>query len=210
VLFGSTRSSATGAYTKASAGTGQEELLTKLDEGTAVLDWSRDGRFLIYFTPSPKTGVDLWVLPLEGDKKPIPFLQTTFNEDHGAFSPDAHWVAYTSNESGREEVYVQPFPATGGKYQISQNGGAQPMWRGDGRELFFLAPDSTMMAASIAIGSGVEAGIPQALFASGAAMIGNRHQYAVTRDGQRFLVNVPQQGSTPTPLTVVVNWQGAR
>jgi eukaryotic-like serine/threonine-protein kinase len=212
VLFNSTRPGATGAYTKAAAGTGQEELLMKLDEGTASLDWSRDGKFILYFKPSPKTGVDLWVLPLTGDKKPFPFLQTAFNEDNGAFSPDTRWVAYSSNESGSDQVYIQPFPATGSKYQVSRSGGTQPMWRGDGRELFFLAPDGTMMAASITTspGRGVEAGIPQALFASGVAVFGNRHQYAVTGDGSRFLVNVPQQGSTPTPLTVVVNWQSGR
>src|SRR5204863_2935580 len=119
------------------------------------------------------------------------------------FSPDGRWVAYTSNESGREDVYVQAFPPTGDKYRISRNGGTQPMWRGDGKELFFLAPDSTMMAAPIRAGSGFEAGIPQELFASGAVnFTGNRRQYAVAKDGQRFLINLPQQRATPPPLTV--------
>ena len=209
IAFGSTRA-ASGLYQKASSGSGQDELLMKFDEGTAnPLDWSRDGQFILYYNQSPKTGLDLWVLPLAGDRKPFPILQTPFNEDHGAFAPDVKWLAYTSNESGREEVYVQPFPATGGKHQISRSGGSQPLWRGDGQELFFLAPDGTMVAASISTGNGFEAGIPQPLFASGVVFSGNRHQYAAAKDGRHFLVNVPQQRSSPTPLTVVVNWQAA-
>jgi Tol biopolymer transport system component len=209
IVFSSNRA-ATGIYRKASSGSGQEELLMKADEGTAqVIDWSRDGRFLIYFGTYPKNGFDLWILPLAGDKKPFPFLQTGFNEDNGAFAPDVKWIAYTSNESGRDEVYVQPFPATGGRYQISKSGGTQPLWRGDGRELFFLTPDGTMMAASINATHGFEAGIAQPLFASGVASTVNRRQYAVTRDGKRFLVIVAQQRSSPTPLTVVVNWPAA-
>ena len=108
------------------------------------------------------------------------------------------WVAYTSNESGREDVYVRAFPGKGGSCRVSRNGGTQPMWRGDGRELFFLAPDSTMMAAAISAANGFEAGIPQALFASGAVnFTGNRRQYAVTSDGQRFLINRAPAALTP-------------
>ena len=104
-------------------------------------------------------------------------------------------------------MYVQPFPATGARYRVSASGGTYPLWRGDGRELFFIAPDGAMMAASITIGSALDAGIPRVLFPSGITMSGNRRQYAVTQDGQRFLLFVSQQRSTPTPLTVVVNWQ---
>jgi Tol biopolymer transport system component len=210
ILFGSSRPGASGFYMKNSDGSGAEELLMKVDENTAnPMDWSRDGRYILYYSQSAKTAFDLWALPLAGDRKPFPLVQTSFNEDHGAFAPDARWIAYSSNESGRDEVYVQPFPTTGAKHQISTNGGTQPLWRGDGRELFFLGVDGTMMAASIDAASGFEAGIPQALFPSGVAFSGNRHQYAVTHDGQRFLVNVPQERSVPTPLTVVVNWQSA-
>jgi Tol biopolymer transport system component len=210
VLFGSVRDGATNLFLKSASGSQPEELLTKFVEGAPnAIDWSRDGKYVLYFNQVPKTGFDLMVLPLTGDRKPFPFQQTTFNETDGAFSPDTAWVAYTSDESGREEVYVQPFPTTGPKYRISANGGTEPTWRGDGRELFFLAPDGTVMAATVSTAKGFEAGTPQALFASGVAFTGNRHQYAVTRDGQRFLVNVPQPGSSPTPLTVVVNWQAA-
>jgi Tol biopolymer transport system component len=208
IVFGSNRQPI-GIYVRSAGGGGSDEPLLKGDEGINPLDWSRDGRSILYFVQSG-SGSKLGVLPTEGDKKPYPLTQTAFNSDHGAFSPDGKWVAYTSNESSREDVYVQAFQGKGGSYRVSRNGGTQPMWRGDGRELFFLAPDSTMMAVSISTADGFEAGIPQALFASGAVnFTGNRRQYAVTRDGQRFLINLPQQRATPTPLTVVVNWQAA-
>jgi len=209
IIFGAVKGGAQGLYAMNADGSGSEELLIKFDVQAFPLDWSRDGRFLLYFSQSPKTGFDLWVLPLGGDKKPFPFLQTAFSEDNAAFAPDTKWIAYVSNESGSDEVYVQPFPATGKKYRVSSNGGTYPTWRGDGRELFFLAPNGTMMAAAIKAGAGVEPGIPQALFPSGIPLLGNRHQYAVTKDGQRFLLNLPQGRSTPTPLTVVVNWQNS-
>jgi eukaryotic-like serine/threonine-protein kinase len=209
IVFGSTRL-ASGLYVRNASGGGADDLLLKGEEGTYPIDWSRDSRFILYIAQPPGSGIKLGVLPTEGDRKPYPLTETAFNSDHGAFSPDVKWVAYTSNESGREDVYVQAFPGKGGSYRVSRNGGTQPMWRGDGRELFFLAPDSTMMAVSISTANGFEAGIPQALFASGAVnFTGNRRQYAVTRDGQRFLINLPQQRATPTPLTVVVNWQAA-
>ncbi len=210
-MFGPNRPGAAGMYRKNADGSGAEELLMKLDEATGnAIDWSADGRFILYYKLTPTTGTDLWVLPLTGDKKPVPFIQTAFNEDNGVFSPDARWIAYSSDESGHNEVYVQPFPPTGAKFQVSKDGGTFPTWRGDGRELFFVTPDGTMMAATIQASTTLEAGLPQALFPSGITQSGNRHQYAVTKDGQRFLLNVPQERSSPTPLTVVVNWQSGR
>jgi hypothetical protein len=161
-------------------------------------------------------------VPADGSGKAFPFQQTKFDEDHGAFSPDVKWIAYSSNESGRPEIYVQPFPATGAKYRISRNGGIQPLWRGDGKALFYLAPDSTLMAASIETGGGLEAGIETPLFPTGLQvpqaafsairttnnnMYGARRRYAVTRDGKRFLISVPEvRPSTSTPMTIVLNW----
>jgi Tol biopolymer transport system component len=147
----------------------------------------------------------VWVLPLFGDRTPIPVVQTEFAEDSGAFSPDSRWIAYQSAESGQDQVYVQPFPATGGKYQVSKGGGTKPLWRADGRELFFQSLDSTMMAATIDTTHRFEAGIPKPLFQTGAAT--SRPNVAVTKDGQRFLVNTGLQRSSTVPLTVVVNWQ---
>ena len=118
-------------------------------------------------------------------------------------------IAYYSNESGQNQVYVQPLPPTGEKYQVSKNGGTQPMWRGDGKELFFLAPDSTMMATTIDTAHQFQAGVPQALFASHAAVMQGRRNYSMTKDGKRFLVAALQQAASVAPLTVVVNWLAA-
>ena len=133
-------------------------------------------------------------------------LFRSFNEDAAAFSPDGRWIAYSSNESGQFQVDVQPFPPTGGKYQVSKNGGTQPMWRGDGKELFFLAPDLSLMAVDIASGPAFRAGSARRLSQTQAVApsgLTGQMAYDVTSDGQRFLVKVPASFS---PITVVVNW----
>jgi serine/threonine protein kinase len=209
VAFTSNRGGPYSMYVKAAGGSGPEELVSKSATTNYVSDWSRDRGFLAYGDQAAATGLDLWVLPLSGDKKPLLFLQTTFNEDNPMFSPDGHWIAYDSNESGRTEIYVRPFPAGGGQYMVSRSGGTQPMWRNDGQELFFLALDGTMMSASIATAKNFEAGVPQTLFPTGVAFTGNRRQYAVAKDGKRFLVIVPEQRTSPAPITVVVNWLAA-
>jgi Tol biopolymer transport system component len=166
--------------------------------------WSADGRFVLYTTTPP----DLWALPLSGEKKPFPFLQTRFNEGSGRFSPDGRWVAYQSNESGRPEVYVAAFPGPGGKWQVSTAGGVLPRWRRDGKEIFYAAPTgATMMAASVnSEGTAFQVGRVQSLFQVRAG--GPRYFYDVSADGQRFLLNaLPEQtATTPVPLTLVVNW----
>jgi Tol biopolymer transport system component len=111
-------------------------VLLKSAEPKAPHDWSPDGKFILYGLLSSKGATDLWLLPLFGDQKPTPFIQTEFNESQGRFSPDGRWVAYISNESGPFQIYVQSFPSSGGKWQVSTNGGAQPQWRRDGKELF--------------------------------------------------------------------------
>ena len=125
------------------------------------------------------------------------------------FSPDGRWIAYTSNEGGQPNVYVQPFPGGGGKYQVSRDGGSHPVWRADGKELFYLGADGTMMAVPIDATGQFDAGVPQALFPTGARAIQHQPVYAVTKDGKRFLVNARPQQSSVAPLTVVVNWTAA-
>ena len=153
-------------YRKVSSGAGNQETLVKTDATKEATDWSSDGRFIIFQAYAPKTGSDVWVLPLSGDMKPYPMLETEFEEAQGFFSPDGRWFAYVSNESGRSEVYVQSFPQTGGKWLISTAGGAQPQWRGDGKELFYIAPDKTLMAVDINAGVSLETSTPKALFAT--------------------------------------------
>jgi Tol biopolymer transport system component len=148
-------------------GVGQDDPL--LDPGPVRIpsDWSRDGRHLLY-TESSSTKGDLWVLNMDGDRKPVPFLQTPFDESQGQFSPDSRWIAYTSDESGQDDVYVRPFPSGAGKWKISTTGGQFPRWRHDGRELFYLSPDRKLMVAAVKAGSGLqpvfEVATPQALF----------------------------------------------
>ena len=167
------------------------------------LDWSPDGKWILYQQTGQNAGIDLWLLPLDGDRKPVLYLQTPFNERAGAFSPDGRWIAYQSNESGQDQIYVQTIPASGAKYQISSAGGTEPRWRRDGKELFYVSPDQKLMAVPMALGARVEPGTPQALFAA-VGLTG----YEVARDGQRFLVNVPAgaEGAAAPPITVVLNW----
>jgi Tol biopolymer transport system component len=198
-------------YQKISSGAGSDELLLKTDNNIFPDDWlsGKLGELLIYEMDNPKTRFDLWVLPLTGERKPYPFFQTEFNETHAQFSPDGLFVAYVSDESGRAEVYVQSFPASGGKWQISSAGGDQPQWRHDGRELFYIAPNKAIMAVPIASGSSFELGTPVALFDTrvpSGSITGDRNNYVVAAGGQRFLINnLIDEGNTQ-PITIILNW----
>jgi serine/threonine protein kinase len=219
IAFAAARAGGTAIYQKASNGAGKEEvLLGATDEAKVPNDWSRDGRFLLYAQQDPKTKADLWALPLASDATPAgaptPFANTEFNEDQGRFSPDAHWVAYVSDESGRSEVYVQPFPPTAGggsKTRVSRDGGDQPRWRRDGKELFYLSLDGKLMAVNLSEGPTFKAGVPESLFQ--ALVVRGRRQsllgvlrWDVTPDGKHFLINTVKTSSEP--LTVVLNWTG--
>ena len=207
IVFGSNGHSY-GLYRKAVSGVGEEERLVETSEVTYPRDWSADGRFILYQSSTASTGFDLWVLPLFGDRKPIPYLQTRFSEQEGRFSPNGRWIAYNSNESGRSEVYVQPFPAAAGKWQISTNGGYTPKWSRDGKELFYIAADGTFMAVPVNTGATFEAGVPKALFQTAFVgfPFGGYNHYAVSADGRRFLMNVSTGEANKSPITVVLNW----
>src|SRR5207245_8330973 len=139
VVFMSNRKGSFNLYWKLSSGAGADELLLESDQNKAPLDWSSDGRFLLFRSAGPNTlDTDLWVLPVSGDKKPFPFLKTPFEERDGQFSPDGKWIAYRSNESSPFEIYVQPFPGPGRKFQISPNDGAQPRWTKDSNAHFYV------------------------------------------------------------------------
>jgi eukaryotic-like serine/threonine-protein kinase len=202
-------------YQKLASGAKEEELLLKSSETKAPTSVSLDGRFLLYFLVDPKTSLDLWVLPLMGDKKPFPFLRTKYNEADGDFSPDGHWVAYRSDESGRYEIYVRRFspdsPAegtdTGGKWQVSYSGGIEPRWSTDGKKLYYLTLDWKVMEVEVSTNPAFRAGTPKLLF-QGPLQRGITHgRYTV--DGKRFLFRAPVEQTAQAPFTVVLNWQSA-
>jgi eukaryotic-like serine/threonine-protein kinase len=227
IVFNSDRKGAFDIYRQSSSSASSDQTLFESPLLKRPTDWSPDGRFLMYFTiAEPRTGPDLWVLPLQGapslpgserptsadERKPFPFLTTEFGEVWGQFSPDGPWVLYQSNESGRWEVYVRPFPGPGGKWLVSSGGGIYPRWGRTGKELYYIAPDGTLMAVSIsARGPTLDAGTPVKLFrppifGGGVNMVGRRHQYDVAPDG-RFLINIETESSASSPITIVLNWK---
>ena len=233
IVYASARTGIFSLFRTLTSGAGGEEPFLQTEQPVAPTSWSADGKFLLYGSIDPKTGSDLWVLPTSGntgDRKPFVFLRTPFREASGEFSPDGRWVAYHSNETGRPEVYVRPFvppsrdasadrPAgtnagaaapPGGQWQISTTGGISPMWRADGKELYYLNPDGALMAVPITItGVTLEPGAPVTLFPTriygGGADVQLGRQYDVTRDG-RFLINTVLNEAAAT-ITLLQNWQ---
>jgi eukaryotic-like serine/threonine-protein kinase len=208
IAYSSNRGGVWDLYQKASSGAG-EDLLLKSSDSKILTDWSFDGRHILYVTPQPKTGYDLWALLLEGDRKPLPVVQTEFNEVNGQFSPDGRWIAYASDESTPAQIYVQGFLNSRGKFQISTNGGNRPRWRRDGAELFYLSPDRKMMAVEVkSTATSFEAARPRELFQTRVASAPFvAPTYDVTADGQRFLINTAlDEAKGPPPITVVMNW----
>ena len=205
IVFRSNRKGHFDLYQRASGGAGTDEVLLEDNFDKRPVSWSADGRFILCESLGGPTGRDLFVLPLSGDRKPIPFLTTQFYEGQGWFSPDGRWVTYVSNEYGQSEVYVAAFPGPGGKWQISTAGGQWPRWRRDGTEIFYLTPENTLMAAEAnGKGASFEVGAVKPLFDMRAAAGGYR--YDVSADGQRFLVNSLPAQSAAAPITVVLNW----
>jgi eukaryotic-like serine/threonine-protein kinase len=194
-------------------GTGTEERLIETRDTLVMEDWSPNGKFLLYLLLSndisSRAQPDLWVSPMATGHKPAPFLTTPFREGPGQFSPDGKWIAYTSDESGRNEVYVQGFPASGSKWQVSSKGGDWVRWRKDGEELFYVAPDRTVMSVVLLPASSfLEFGTPSGLFALPATFdVNNAYPYDVMPDGQRFLALTPATDAEQPPMTVIVNWR---
>ena len=206
VVFFSNDDAGPAVFMKRTTGTAPEEVLFRGDASHLPIDWSRDGRFLsLQVLRGGATGWDVWTYSFE-DKALRPFLQGPYAETSGVFSPDGRWLAYASDESGRFEVYVQPFPGPGAKLQVSTAAGVQPRWRGDGRELFYREPSGRFMAVPVTVRDGaLEAGAPHPLFELRANSTPGT-QYDVTADGQRFIVSVPVQAEGASPLTLVLNW----
>jgi serine/threonine protein kinase len=214
IVFRSNRLGLTDLFRKRSSGTEPEQRMpTNLDPRPGQLpitvpsDWSRDGKVLILTNTASTTGFDIWSVPTDGQGAPQVVVQTGLNDMHGRLSPSGRWLAYATDESGELEVFVQPFPATGQKHKISPGGGSEPRWRRDGLELFYVASDNKLMAVPIPRGNPLDAGIPTALFDVSVPLSGNpyRTNYAVTADGQRFLVNTKLDDAV-VPIDVVLNW----
>jgi eukaryotic-like serine/threonine-protein kinase len=215
IIFSSDRDGPYNLYQKPANSVKDEEVLLESSEDKHATSWSRDGRFLLYTVVHPKTKSNIWVLTLKGDKKPVPYLITEFNEGQARFSSDGHWVAYTSDESGHDEVYVRSFSMNsagtaveaGSKWPISNGFGVEPRWRGDGRELYYRSRGGGLLAVEIAINPTFRAGNPQPLgvltFAPGSS-IGSLG-WDSAADGRRFLRLANKSG--PQPYTVVLNWQ---
>ena len=219
IVFRSNRTGVDDLYQKLASGVEGDELLVTSDQVKTPESWSADGRFLLYRSIDPQTSLDLWVLPMIGNRTPSVFLKTSFREGYSAFSPDGRWVAYESNESGRNEIYIRPFvpPATdskpsapaGGQWQVSAAGGIYPRWRVDGKEIYYLNPAGAMMAVPITvIGDTPAPGAPVVLFPTrivgGGEDVAQGRQYDVTPNGH-FLINTVLD-TAAAPITLLQNW----
>ena len=210
IAFNSSRDGPTfNLFRRRSSRAGEDEPIVRADGSVAAPNWSPDDRHLLYTKLSATTQRGLWTLSLTGDRQQSVFLDTKHNETSGVFSPDGRWIAYVSDESGRHQVYVRPFPRREGLSSISRDGGRAPRWRGDSKELFFLAPDGAMMAADIrAVNGQLEATVPRRLFGTGLVSTDHELPYAVAATGQRFLIPVAADPPGAAPISVVMDWSG--
>lgn len=216
ILWASNRRAAYDLYLKAANGTGEDRLWIKMGTPTGWgADWSQDGRFILYEKPGEKTGEDLWVAPQKAaagaSAEPYPYLNSNFDEAEGRFSPDGKWVVYLSNETGRYEVYVQSFPLSGAKFQISNGGAGQPEWSKHGDEIFYIGANGMLTAVAVKLprtaSEAFQPGAPHELFRVGALTVPPQRIYAVSNDGRRFLVSGDTNNEKSPPMTVVLNWQ---
>jgi Tol biopolymer transport system component len=206
IVFRSVRGQTFNLFWKPADGSGREERLMSMDHAIFPAWWSPDGKLLAYVDNNSSTQRDLWVLPLEGDRKPRPLIRTPFNESAPVFSPDGRWLAYVSDESGRFEIYVQPYPGPGGKWQISTDGGTEPLWARNG-ELFYR-DDSKMMVVETTTQPSFTASKPRVLFDGPyEKTTGTLAFYDASADGQRFLMLKPSESDQgATQINVVLNW----
>jgi Tol biopolymer transport system component len=216
IVFTSNRKGRLSLYIKSSGGGSDEELLSESLQDMVATDWSRDGRLILYYSVDPPSNRSLWVMPLQGDRKPRVVLKTNFSERWGQMSPDGRWVAFMSNKSGRDEIYVRPFvedsagAAVAVQLLVSTAGGIHPMWEIDGKEIYYLSPEGKLMAAPIQVqGTTLEAGAPVALFQThivlGGVDSGLGRQYDVSRD-RHFLINTVVDDAASSPITLLQNW----
>jgi serine/threonine protein kinase/Tol biopolymer transport system component len=208
VVFSSSRNGVPDLFVKPSSGTGNEEQLFADSSAKSATDWSPDGRLVVFNSAggTTKGGVDLWTISM-ADKKAQALFSTPARQALGNFSPDGHWLVYQSDESGRQEIYVQPFPPSGGKWQISNAGGREAIWSRDGNEIFYVTPDpnNKLMAVDVKTSPAFEAGTPKMLFEVRLKPVLGR-RYSVSADGKRFLLNTAIGEVKSNPITLVLNW----
>lgn len=209
IAFSSSVETRHGVYVMNADSTSPQQMVSR-SKRVLLTDWSTDRRRILFQERGDDTQDDVWVLKVDDRTQPTPVLQSRFSERQARFSPDGRWIAYSSDESGQPEVYVQPYPTTGAKWQVSNGGGREPSWRRDGRELFYLSADRRLMAVPLAVARGFSADGAIELFRVPAdAPRENRISYAPTADGQRFLVNVAARDPIRRPLfetEIIVNW----
>ena len=206
IAYWSDAQGAMGIVAKQLTGSGETEMLATLGDEATLKDWSRDGSTIFYETGA-STGTDIWALPTTGDRKPAPFLTGAFSEYDPRLSPDGRYLAYVSNESGRDEIYVQSYPDRSEKWQVSTRGGNDPRWSLNGRELYYLSPDQQMMSVPVRLVPTFDPGKPLTLFNAKVLFpAGQRAHFAVTADGQTFILFVPTSARSLPTTTVVVNW----
>ena len=207
ILYHSDAPESQGLCVQPASGAGRSECILPAKGELVLTDWSRDGRFVLYCTAGEQNRLDVWVLPMNGEKKAYPLLTGPYDESQARVSPDGRWLAYTSDESGRPEVYVQSFPEPGGKWQVSTQGGSDPVWGAGKHELIFLGSDQQLMTMPITTGATFDVVVPEPLFPVRVLQPrGPRSHYAVTGDGETFYVLAPIQGGSAGTTTVVVNW----
>ena len=196
-------------YAKAADGSGAEQTVLETPDAFEYPESSSPGqRYLVFERADRKTGGDIWALPLFGDRKPFPVVQTEFNEIDPVVSPDGKWLAYASDASGRSEVYITAFPGAGAKWPVSNGGGARPRWRRDGKELFFLDPGDNLVAVDVnTAGNTVPLGTPHMLFHSAGIQV-VQGGYDVAADGKKFIITSGDINEESQPLTLVQNWTG--
>jgi len=199
-----------GIYVKNASGAAQAQLVVAAQNESRPACWSGDGKQILFETDSPERARDIWTVPAAGGEAPRPVLQTKFDEHEARLSPDGRWLVYASNESGRDEVYVQTYPDPTGKWQVSTNGGAFPEWRGDGHELYYLASDQQLMSVPVQTSPTFMAALPQPLFNARVLFPGGASfAYAVSKDGATFYVIEPAGGASLPVTDVVLNWPEA-
>ena len=202
VVFTSGRQPA-GLYRKRSNGSGPEEIVAETGADALATDWSRDGRHIVY-----QKGYDLWLVTLGSPSTTSPLIEDSGGQEQARFSPGGEWLAYTSNETGRAEVFVRELAQGGAKRQISSTGGSEPRWRSDGREMYYLGADGWLIAVELSPGPELAIGPARRLFQTGLMdLVSAKRGYTVADNGQRFLINVSDADERGLPITVVVGWQ---